>query len=126
MSTIAIPTASMPIPVRAAQVLAGALGLFMATGVVIFGIAPADDALDLVLSAPLMLAALGILAIAVLAGGRRRAVRTAGLALAAGHVLWTIYKVGPYGESESVVFFALNVPLLACLATASARTWFSR
>jgi hypothetical protein len=93
---------------------------------VIFGLAPADDALDVILSVPLLAAALAILSIAVLAGTRRRAVRAAGLALAAAHVLWTAYKVGPYGEQESVMFFALNVPLLAALATASARRWFSR
>ncbi|MGH2949715.1 MAG: hypothetical protein ACRDPC_26225 [Solirubrobacteraceae bacterium] len=125
MSTVALTT-SMPVTVRAAQVLAGAMGLLMAAGVFIFAIAPADEALDVILAVPLVAAALGILSVAVLAGTRRRRVRTAGLALAAAHVVWTIYKVFPYGEQESVMFFALNVPMLACLATASARDWFSR
>jgi hypothetical protein len=122
-------TTTVPIPLRAAQAMLGLLGAVVLFASIYFSVvAPPEpvEGLDWLVAAWAFATGAAAMAIAPRLSGGDAAVRLAAIALVAGHIVFGVVKLVAYGESAAITFMAVDVLILALLASPRVRRYFSR
>jgi hypothetical protein len=110
-----------PIPLYVAAVLLFALGAMTTVGAFIFYVP--SGLLAAALLATLVAGSLGMIFTAFQLHRGRPLVWNLARSLTILHVLWSIYKVFPYGETESAPFLAAGVLILVLLHLPASRSF---